>query len=775
LYERIIIINVLKIKTNIAAVITMPSRFKKVFSFTILLALSILYAKGQFSIKLVDSTLKPIEFETVNIAPIVNGNADYTQGKSYTTDANGMVKPEFGGQCLVKIASTNGFAQIEKIITLEAGQTYTFTLRPIEGVFEEVVVISNYEPTSADGSTQKIKVIDAEQIKAQGAFNLKDALSNQLNVRIKQDGILGSGLSLQGIGGQNIKILVDGVPLIGRLDGNIDLSQINLNNVERIEIVEGPMSVMYGTDALGGVINLITKKPEKHTIEGNLNTYYESVGNYNIDGRVAVKGPKTNFQVNAGRNFFDGFGPTGLNGRVLQWKPKEQYFADAIFGFKIKNSTHRLQSSFFNELLLSKGEPTVTAYSAYAFDNYYTTRRINNSLYSDFTLKNGARINIINSYSWFSRSNIQKRKDLVTLEEQQTQGATDNDTSIFVHYLSRGTYTNIRKNKKFNYQLGYDFNLETGTGERIKNDKQSIGDYALYATAEYKPGVRFTARPGLRVAYNTAYGSPITPSLNLKYHITNTVTARASYARGFRAPSLKELYLFFVDANHNIRPNPDLKAELSDNVNVSVVYSRGISKNATVRVEPAFFYNNIYNMISLAVVDASTQLYNYVNIGRFSNAGANISTQFKNKRVSIQLGTSYTATQNLIDSSTVPKYSNTHEYRAALGYTLPKSQTSFNIFYKYNGKVPGYAVDDNGNVMQTYIQAYSMADLSVSQSFLGQRINVVLGSRNIFNVLRIGYNVPSGTAHSGGGTSMNIGMGRTYFVNIRIHLFKQDK
>jgi len=106
----------------------------------------------------------------------------------------------------------------------------------------------------------KVKVIDIKRINSQGAYNLPSLLANELNVRINYDPMLGNSISLQGISGQNIKVMIDGVPVIGREGGNIDLTQINLSSVERIEMVEGPMGVNYGSDAMGGVINIITKK-----------------------------------------------------------------------------------------------------------------------------------------------------------------------------------------------------------------------------------------------------------------------------------------------------------------------------------------------------------------------------------------------------------------------------------------------------------------------------------------------------------------------------------
>lgn len=742
----------------------------KALVIVLITALSTNTAKAQFFVQIKDKDAKPVADARVVVIPYKRDNP-YKFAKSYISDENGKINSSIGGNCVVQV-SGEGFRLVKDTVKLVSGVTYNLSLNQFVITVSDAVVTGQYEATTKDKSVSKIRVIDAKRIEAQGAVNLKDVLSNELNVRLSQDNILGSSLSLQGISGQNVKILIDGVPMIGRLDGNIDISQINMNNIERIEIIEGPMSVMYGTDALGGVINLITKKTAKHNIEGNVNSYYESAGNYNIDGRVAFKTKKrTTVQVSGGRNFFDGFGETGLRGRVQQWKPKEQYFADAIVGFRIKNSTHRIQSIFFDELLLNRGEPVFRPYSVYAFDNYFYTRRFNNSLFSNFELRNGAKINIINSYSWFRRHNLQQRKDLVTLEENLTQGTNDHDTSIFDLVMSRGTYTQ-RVNKKFSYQLGYDINVETGTGARIENNKQQIGDYATYATLEYRPSIRWVFRPGLRASYNTRYGSPITPSFNTKYTVSNRLNIRASYARGFRAPSLKELNLFFVDINHNIRPNPNLNAEISDNVNLSAVYTLNIKKGVTARIEPSLFYNDIRNMISLALVDPTTQLYNYVNIGQFNNGGANLSVTLKAKNIDVQLGTSFTANKNIFEGqANTPKYNTTQEYRANLGYTIARTGTRLSVFYKYNGEVPGFALDGN-EVVPTYIQAYSMADISISQSFLNKRVTLIAGARNLLDVGNINFNVPTGTAHSGGGNSMAIGMGRTIFTSIRIHLFK---
>ena len=124
----------------------------------------------------------------------------------------------------------------------------------------EVVVTGLISETTAENAIHKIRIIGSKELNSGLFLDLGSALSKELNINLTQDNVLGSSISIQGVSGQNVKILIDDVPVIGRLNGNIDLSQISLSNIERIEIIEGPLSTIYGTDALAGTINIITKK-----------------------------------------------------------------------------------------------------------------------------------------------------------------------------------------------------------------------------------------------------------------------------------------------------------------------------------------------------------------------------------------------------------------------------------------------------------------------------------------------------------------------------------
>lgn len=725
--------------------------------------LAVQTASGQQLIKVVDKDEKPVEDAILTYAPL--------QLKSYQKVAitNHAGKAEVVSETpFLLVISKMGYVTVTD--TLQPKQPKTYTLQTSSVGLKDVTVTGQFEPTSAEKAVQRIRIIDRQRIEQQGAVNLRDLLTNELNVRISQDGVLGSQMSLMGLGGQNVKILIDGVPVIGRNDGNIDISQLNLNNIERVEIVEGPMSVIYGTDALGGVINLITKKPSGKQYHARLNTYYETVGTYNVDASAGVQHKNTQFSVSGGRNFFDGYSENeDPKLRLMQWKPKEQYFFDAQLRVKFNKQSHRLFSQYFDETITSRYSPIVTPYDVRGFDDYFVTYRTTNSLYSDFYFNNKATLNLINSFSTYERRKIAYIKDLVTGEETLVPNAESQDTSKFNLFLMRGTYT-TNSNKYINSQLGYDINIENGEGEKLDGGKQQIGDYAAYYISDIKPVNRLTLRQGLRFIYNTRYGAPVIPSFNVKYDITSNLSARASYAQGFRAPSLKELSLFFVDVNHNIKGNNNLKAEKSNNYLLSLTYVREFNK-LNFKLDATGFYNTMSDMINLAIVDLTKQLYTYVNIDEYKTKGINLNTEIRYKNVRANAGYSYTGRFNQLSKTTsTDEFLYANEYKGNLTYSIKKIKTDVSVFYKYTGELPSF-IESNGSVYQGFTQAYQMLDASITKQLFKNKLSIAIGAKNLTDVKTINFS-GAASAHSAGSGSALMGMGRYYFTSIRINIAK---
>jgi len=644
---------------------------------------------------------------------------------------------------------------------------------------DEVVITAQYEPTTAEKSVQKIKVIDKEKIQQMGAVNLRDVLSNQLNVRLQQDNILGAGMSLQGLSGQNVKILVDGVPVIGRLDGNIDLSQINMNNVEKIEFIEGPLSVQYGTNALAGTINIITKKTFTKTFAAGITSYYESIGTYNLGGDISYSHKKHSLQLSGGRNYFDGWNNSEKDfyfpkpriadsARFKQWKPKEQYFASLAYQYNFKKLALGFKSAYFEEVIINRGYPN-GLYGENAYDDYYYTERIDNSLSLGGSISKYWSVSALAAYNYYNRIKKTVYKDLTTLKEELSGNSSDQDTSNFKLLMNRASFIRNKPNSKVSYELGYDLNRESALGKRIENKVKYMGDYAAFATMEYRIS-KVVVKPGLRYAYNTVYKTPLVPSLNLKWSFSEHHVLRASYARGFRAPTLKELYFEFVDVNHNILGNINLRSEQSDNYSLSYNYNRDIRK-CRVKFDASLFYNSIFNMISLAQLAGASE-YSYFNVDKFKSVGMQVGSSLTFKRLFLQGGFTYTGRYNqLTGVENVPDFSYSPEVLANATYKWLKPKVTVALFYKYNGKLPGY-ISSEGAAARSQTADYQIMDATISKFFWKQRINLSLGCKNIFDVQNISSGTVSGGAHSVTSTNIPLSTGRNYFIKLVFNISK---
>lgn len=657
--------------------------------------------------------------------------------------------------------------------------------------FEEVAVTAQYKKQAANDAVHQVKIINEEKIKSMGAQNLRDVFTNELNIRVSQDFALGSSMSLQGVSGQNVKILVDGVPLTGRLNGNIDISQINLNNVERIEIIEGPLSVSYGTDALAGTINIITKKEVKDNLSFSSYNFYESIGNFNNNVKLGWANKKNNVSLSLSRNYFDGwsqedtpfyydFDPIADSSRFQDWKPKEQLFGTFNYRKILGDLTIDLTSDYFWEEVINKGAPRPPYYQT-AFDDYYKTNRFNNSATLNGEIIEDKNLNVIVAYNHFQRSKNTFFRDLTTIEDQLSTSPGAQDTSTFNNIMSRGTFATSKKGSWINYELGYDVNYEIGFGPRILQERQSIGDYALFSSAEIQPFERFTLRPGLRAIHNTAYQAPLVPSINLRYKVLENkekrqeITIRSSYTRGFRAPDLKELYFFFVDINHNIQGNPDLVAEHSHNFNLASTFLKK-KKNLRTKLTVSGFYNQIENMIGLA--QAENTLFTYFNINEFKTTGANLLAEWGFYNFNIQAGASYIGRYNQFNdnpnSSLQDPFLFSPEGQFNLAYNFEKIGLKVSSFYKYTGQMPIVRLNEEDEPFTTFIDAFNTLDLSFTKDFWDDKIQLTVGAKNLFNVTNINGIAPGG-AHSGGGSSMAIAMGRTYFLALNIYLSKSKE
>lgn len=649
----------------------------------------------------------------------------------------------------------------------------------------DVVVTGQISPQSIKNSVYNVRIIGQEQIRLRGATDIKGVLNTELGMRFTNDLTLGtSDVELMGMSGQNVKILLDGVPVIDRGSTRESLGQIDINNVEKIEIVEGPMSVSYGSDALAGVINIITKKNTNGTITLNARVQEETAGNeyspFNGAGThneyLGLAWQKNNWDASAGitRNFFGGW-LGEKTGRALTWMPKEQYLTYGQIGYrKAKFSTwYRFNGT--DEALKSLGEPyrnTNTNRQA-ATDQFYLTDRWFHQLQSEYSLNAKNSLSLAASYTDYSRSTQTTEIDLET-KRRTLSLAGNQDKSIF-----RTSFARLTGQHKIGahvaIQQGIEINLNSASGERIAGTPE-INDYAYFISSEFKVNPKINLRPGLRFIKNSVYDAPpVIPSINTKFTLAKGLDLRAAYARGFRSPALRELYFTFFDASHSIRGNENLKAETSNSYNAFLSYQAVDRKNVRFNTTLGSFYNVFDNLISIGIDPADASINTYLNVNKHKTTGGTLVNTLYYKELFVSLGFSYIGRYNSFsETDALAEFMWTPEINTNIRYNFPKIQSSVNLFIKYTGKLPRYVGTlVNGEVIatKTEIEGFTMADLTINKVFY-KHFTLNAGVRNLFNITTLNNtNTDSGGAHSTGGSVPN-SYGRSYFLGLSAQISK---
>jgi len=726
-----------------------------------LLAVTIGYGQKAFIRVYDQKSHEPVAFAHVCFQGLKSGSPKYS-----LTSLEGSVPNDITETSRIAISYV-GYSTYND--TLKPGQSVDVRLVPKVLNMDEVVVTGQYTPERADKSIYKIEVINSRQIEQKAAGNMADLLKNQSNMRVTQDGVLGTSLKMLGMSGENVKFLQDGVPLIGRMNGNFDLNQINLNNTDHVEVIEGPMSVIYGSNALAGVINIITKENKASLLNVTANSYLESVGAYNFDGSVSFNKKKNSFSLDGGRNFFGGFQAPGDDPRNVTFKPRRQYFTDGYYMFTTDKLKLKIAGDYFNELLLDKGS-VLSPYYPTAFDNRFTTIRYSGRMDGALKLPANHFLNLLASWSEYHRVRDTYLKDLTTLTEYPVQEAWARDTTIIRSIVARGTFAQSNPDRKFNYQTGFDLSNETGTGQDVVGRKKVIGDYAAFLSTTWNPVSILSVQPGIRYIYNTKYAAPLVYALSAKWTIVNSLNLRLSYSRGFRTPDIKELYLVFVDVNHDVHGNPDLQAEKSNNVSFNLNYAKEERKVAW-SFDLTGFYNIIANKIELAQT-GSNITYQYENVSRYKTAGLQAGCSYSlYPSFRMQLGFSETGVTGSPDAALpYETFKWAPEVTFSPSYRFIKPDLTLSVYYKYSGSAP-QLIYDSKKLLWQWVNPYNMMDFTASKGFWDNRIRLSAGVKNIFNNTVVPTTGSQGGAHSGGNGSY-ITWGRTVFVKISFQFNK---
>jgi len=656
---------------------------------------------------------------------------------------------------------------LPQYLTLLPNEVYSVKLAKSFYNLGEVLVTDIHSNRSFTNTVLHVSKISAQQMESMGAVDLKDALSFQNNIRLSRDNAIGSsGLSLMGMSGDNVKLLIDGVPVIGRLFNQLDLEQFNLENMKQIEIVRGPMSVIYGSNALAGSINLITNNTNTKS-RFNINGNYESDGQYNTGLTVSNSYNNHFVTISGGRMMFTGWSQTNTD-RTFDWIPKEQYTGRLQYSYQHEDAKINVRTEALRSKLIDRGVPLLP-YQETAIDQHYTNIRMDNSLSYENKLGESS-IQLIAGNNNFRRVKNKYLKNLINLKEQIVPGKSEQDTQSFNASVFRLIFGPDRKRTKgIETLIGLDGNYEIGSGNRIKETTQQQYDIALFGSAEKQLTSFLLVRAGVRFAQNSAFNAPLLYSLQTKLNLPHDQQIKLAYGKGFRAPSLKELYLDFSDSRHEVFGNVNLVSESSYSLTGSYTkYHKwgNISSSSTIDG----FYNRVSNKIELIVTGPIQAQYG--NIGKYQSIGGGISQSIINNNFKLNFSFNYTGIYNGVDAKKSDFYFSP-QYTINPTFMISKINTQLGLYLNHFGAVSRVFSDsENSNLNIQEQDAYTMIDFTLHRQWPNTRMKTTLGVRNLLGVVNINANNTEVGAHTPSTSFISISPGRTYFFTIRYALFQ---
>ncbi len=680
---------------------------------------------------------------------------------------------------------------------------------------EEVVVTGESKVMSLSKKLFSVGVVDQRDIAKVAGNNLADILNYNLNITVSPNASTGrSTVNMFGLDGQYVKILIDGIPMASDngMGNNIDITQINLEDVDRIEIVEGSMGVLYGDNAVAGVINIVTKRGlegdytwkvqvslQEETVGNEFSLFDEGrhIQNFKVSNQV---NDKLGYSIGASRNDYAGFYNNfrgkdyvniedniiindGLRG--TEWNPKEQltFFGNLNATLGKHNIFYKLQ--YFDEAVtvydrnvtgrLDTGTGLV---NPTALDELFETDRWVNNLTISGPLKGLTNYNLFFSYQ--NQKRYYKQYVYNILQQGIESFIADDLSQSSKIWYSKGFVSNIvPKSEFFNAQLGYEFTRQTGfdaiaTGE-YSNDvvENTLENYDFFGVLDFNLTDKLSFYPGARFTNNSQFGNQLIWSLSSTYDFTDTFKLKAVFGAAFRAPNFEELFFYFVDANHNVQGNPDLQPEDGISVFINLENKYKIGESGFLKSAIKSYYFDIQDKIASVVTadDDNRSLFTFANVDYSKILGFSWENGIKLDRWQAGLGATYMGESTAISESADSNsdYLWSFNLKTTLAYTIPSWKTTFSTQLKYTGKTQVLIPGNNGPVVgQT--DDFTWMDASIKTN-LTKDLDITLGARNIFDIVTVNASdVPTGSHGSSTGTSRLFGNGRSYFLKLSYNL-----
>lgn len=584
---------------------------------------------------------------------------------------------------------------------------------------DDVVVTGTRTERRLADTPVATEVINRSEIEASGAVNVADLLTSRTGIEVFS-ALQGEGIRLQGLDSKHVLILIDGRRVTGRLSGTVDLTRYPIESIERVEIVRGGSSALYGSEAMAGVVNLITRQA-KEPLSFETQGLYGSLNSGLFSGTMALNTEAADTRVTAGWRRQDAYdltpGTPGTTGNALN---EVTLSNNSTFNFSrdLQVKTHL---DYFN-----RGQYGIDGSATGAlFDRTNNTESFSAAVEPQFTLPGLANLRVGAYYNHYRDQYLKDQRNSNALDQyeqtvdQLAQLQIQDERAVGLdHILTSGV------------ELAY---------ERLSTDRlnAAFGDRtraALFTQDEWQALPSLVVLPGLRADLDSRYGTNLAPKVALRYDPAQAVTLRASLGTGFRAPDFKELMLQFqnVSSGYEVVGNPNLSPESSTSLNL------GLESRLTswAWLNANLYQNEIANLIQTELSRAGTAdtitQYRYVNVASAMTRGVEASLRIQ-PFTGFILEPGYTLNDTL-DRSTGLQLEGRSLHKGSLTARYQHEPWGLGIYVRgaMNGERPFHS-EANGVTTTTMAAAFTTLEARVTKSLTRQLTAHVQGN-NLLNV-----------------------------------------
>lgn len=655
------------------------------------------------------------------------------------------------------VVSFSGYSRQKQKITIKEGvNVLNFTMMESKSQLGEIVVTGTGTAHHLKTAPVQTELINKKAIASAGASDFNELMMSVSPSFDFNPGTMGAMMTINGLGNDFILVLVDGKRMYGDVGGNTDLNRINPDDVERIEVLKGASSLLYGSDAIAGVVNIITKKSKQKVNVSNTSRIRE-YRTYQQSNTVDLNLGKFSWNGNFNHKRSDGWklSPFEIKkGQLIETDKRAQYeYNDFTFAQTLKfRATRKLEvyagNSFFKKHVI---KPT----SIYKYGYFYTDKSFEAGAKYLLNKKDYVSVDYnFDQYRYYYRYN----QDYKSYKKSDKDIQNDQRMSNF-----RMKYVNIIS-KNNTLTLGADYLREKMVSEdRLVNGKAEAKTIAFYAQEEIKLLEKLQLVAGTRYVKHNEFGSAFTPKVSLLYKLDH-FNFRGTYGYGFKAPTVKELYYAYEKGGTLYLGNEDLDPQKSQYSSLGVEFH-----NDFLSASITGYINNVDDLIAYETIDLEpgdaeneiTRRLKHYNVEESKSQGIDFLLNAK-LGAGFTLGGGYSYV-NAKDETTGEKLDGVAENYGNVRLAYDRSWKNYSFSATILGRIQDEKSYDNGD---DNAKGYDIWKLTTNHKFLNLGSFILEAQLGVDNIFDHVDDSPYGS-HYG-----TINPGRTFFAGITINFAK---